>query len=248
MQCPYCGYEYDDELTKCPFCATENTREAREQQRETIWSLQEEGKYIRNNLPKQLLKNANRTAAHMGRKILAGILFVLLLFGVIAVSIRTIKDLKRENNIQQLEEYLQAMELDALVSCMDEIEEYDPSYEKYYEVDSSYRYLTYAQESLGWYYESLDDPYSSEDTRTYYLATAIAYCVNAFQEADTALSDQLIQDNEAALEQILMQTQNLLTAISITEEEVQEILDLGEYYYIGEDVVPYAILARERIE
>lgn len=248
MKCPYCGYEYEDNLLRCPFCNTENTKEAREKQRETIWSLHEESRDIQKNMPKRMLQKANRTAGKLLIRIWIGIAVMVLLIALAGSLYQWNQNRILNRNLNRLEQYLQAQDFDQLYTYMDDLYDYNPSYEKFYDVYYACRDLSYAKESLGWYYDSEKDDYSSDEIRIWYLAAAISDCLNALNDTEPGLSDQLIQGNEAALEELASRAHDILTStLLLTDAEIQELLELHENYYDPDMVMSYAGLSFERM-
>lgn len=248
MKCPYCGYEYDDSLLRCPFCNTENTKEAREQQQKTIWSLHEESQDIRKNMPKRMLQKADRMAGKLLIRILIGIVFIVFLAALAGLLYQWNRSRILDRNLNKLEQCLQQQDFDQLYEYMDDIDDYTADYEKFYDVFYAYRNLIYAQESLEWYYDSEKDEYSSDEIRTWYLAAAISDCLNALNDTEPGLNDQLILGNEAALEELSSQAHNILTLILLlTDDEILELLELHESYYDPDMVMGYAELSFERI-
>lgn len=248
MKCTYCGYEYEDNLLRCPFCNTENTKEAREQQRETIWSLHEEGRDTLKNIPARMLQKSNRTTGKFLIRILTGIIAMVLLVTLAGFLYQWNQKRVLDRNLNKLEQYLQAQDFDQLCAYMDDLNDYSPSYEKFYDVYYACRDLSYAEESLDWYYDSEKNDYSSDEIRIWYLAAAISGCLNTLNDTEPGLSDQLIQGNEAALEELASQSHDVLTlTLLLTDKEIQELLDLHEYYYDPDMVMSYAALSFERM-
>lgn len=248
MQCPYCGYEYNDTEPRCPFCRTENTAEARAQQRETIWSLEEEGRDIRENLPKQLRKKADQKVRKAGTFFLGVIAAVLALILVANLAFKFISDYIEQQNLQKLESYLQEQDFDSLTELMDEIDSYDSVYDKYTSIVSAYRNIIYAQDSLQWYYDGENDPYMTKEMQIENLAFAISDCVNAISKARYELEDQLVMGNEEAMEEIYSQAHNMLTlTLLLTDEELQSAYNAVDYYYSPDAAMPLAELSYERM-
>lgn len=247
MQCPYCGYEYNDTELKCPFCGTENTEEARAQQRKTIWSLEEEHHDIRENLPKRLKKEADLKVRKAGFGILRVLAVILIITITVNVAARLFMDYADRKNIEKLENYFQTQNYDALTELMDDIGAAGTAYEKYTEVVRVYRDLTYAREELGWYYEGESYGYETEEL-VQYLAFAISDCVNAIAEAQYCLDDQLMLGNEDTLSELQLQAHDMLTStLLLNSEEYTDAIEQAEYYYSPDAAMPLAELSYERM-
>lgn len=248
MQCPYCGYEYDDKEPKCPFCATENTGVAREQQQAVFRSLDQETEEIR-RMPEKMRKQTDRKAAGIFIIVLAFIIFLTVLIILASFGIRTFQSHSTERNSEKMETLLQEKDFDGLMALADELDSYDPAYDKYFEVVYTYRSMSYLTEDLEWFYDAREDSYSTWEIMASSLSYAICDCMNALSTGREYLDDGLILGNEDALENICSQAENTLTlTFRLTEEEIQELLDMELYYYDSESVLPYAELALERME
>lgn len=248
MICPYCGYEYDDSEPKCPFCATENTGVAREQQRAVIHTLEQETQNISQNMPGELMKKATRRTTGVFGKIFLAV--ILLTAAVIAGSTvyRAYGSFSTERNLKKLETFLQAGDYAGLQKYMEDIDSYDSVYEKYLEVSFAYRYLSYTEDDLEWFYDNLESEYADHETTVMSLGFVISDCLNAHSYCTEYLEDQLILENEEALEEIRSQAHNLLTLVlHFSEEEIEEMLAMENYYEM-EAFMPYAELSLERME
>lgn len=248
MICPYCGYEYADTELKCPFCATENTGQARKQQQTVIRSLEEEAEDIR-RMPKEILRQTNQEAVRVFAGFLIVIVLILILTVLGNIAIRTAGNLSEQKNLKKLEELLQKEDYDGILTLMDEIDSYEPVYDKYTEIVFTYRNMSYLEDDLEWFYESVENPYSTQKMLADTLSFAMADCMNALRTGREYLDDNLVLGNEDALEHICSQAENTLTlAFHITDEEIQALLDMDISYYSSDDVLPLAELALERME
>lgn len=248
MICPYCGYEYDDTELKCPFCATENTGQAREQQRIVIRSLEEETEDIR-RMPNEMLRQTNQKAFKVFTLVLAAVIFTTILVVIGTFAFQAFHESSTKRNLDKLEEYVLENDYDSILNLMDESDFYDSAYDKYQEIAYTYRSMTYLEDDLKWFYESREDSYSTQETVTTYLAFAIADCMNTLSTGRDYIDDNLILGNENALENICSQAENTLTlTFHLTDEEIQELLDMEVYYYDSDNVLPYAKLALDRME
>lgn len=248
MQCPYCGYEYDDTEPKCPFCATENTGMAREQQRAVFRSLDQETEEIW-RMPEKMRKQTDRKAAGIFIMVLAFIIFLTVLIILVSFGIRAYNSVSAERSLENMETLLQEKDYDGLMALVDKLDSYDPAYEKYRETVYTYRSMSYLTEDLEWFYDTREDSYSTREIMASSLSYAICDCMNALSTGREYLEDGLILGNEEALENICSQAENTLTlTFRLTEEEIQELLDMELYYYDSDSVLPYAELALERME
>lgn len=248
MQCPYCGYEYNDRELKCPFCGTENTEEARSRQRKTIWSLEEESRDIRTNLPKQLKKQTDQKAGKAGATLLGTLAAVLVIVVAINLAARLFMDYADKQNTKQLESYLQAEDYDSLTALMDKIGAIGTTYDKYTEVVGVYRDITSANNELGWYYQGEAEGYNTQEIQLQYLSFAISDCVNATAEARYYINDQLMMENEEVLEDLESQAHHILTFVLLLEdEELNDAYVQAEYYYSPNAAMELAGLSYERM-
>ena len=248
MICPYCGYEYDDKEHKCPFCATDNTGVAREQQRAVIRTLEQESQNIEQNMPGELLHRASKKTTGIFAKIFLA--FLILVIGVIAGSavFRVYRSYATERSLQKLEEYMVSGDYEALLKYMDGLDSYDSVYDKYTEVSYAYRYLSYAQEELEWFYEDRENPYSDSELLLTSLSFTIGDCLNTLSYCTEYMDDQLILENEDTLYEIRLLAYNILTmTLHLSDEEITELLALESYYDI-DPIMPYAKLSLERME
>lgn len=248
MQCPYCGYEYDDKEPRCPFCATENTGAARKQQQSVLRTLEDETEDIR-RMPEKMLSQANRkTAAAFG-----GILTILILLIILVIAgsftFRFFQSHSTSRNLKRLEACLQEKDYNRLLELMNHIDSYEPVYSKYSEIADTYRYMSYLENDLEWFYESRDNPYSTDENTAIALSYAMGDCLDTLSTGRQYMEDGLIQDNEDALENICSQAEDTLTlTFQLTEEEIRELLDMELYYYDSDSVLPYAELVLKRME
>lgn len=248
MQCPYCGYEYDDGEPKCPFCATENTGVARKQQQSVLRTLEDETEDIRHMPEKMLAQTSRKTATAFG-----GILTVLILLIMLVVigsfAFRLFRSHSTSRNLGKLEAYLQEADYDAIQEFMSDIDSYEPVYDKYFEIADTYRNIAYLESDLDWFYETKDNPYAQEENTVIALSYAMGDCLDTLSAGHQYLEDGLIQGNEDALENICSQAENTLSLVFfLTKEEIQELLDMHLSYYDSDTLLPYAETALKRME
>lgn len=248
MVCPYCGYEYDDTESRCPFCHTENTGQARKQQENVIRTLENETEDIR-QMPKQVLHRTNRKAAKIFVTLAAVLLFLTLLILIINFAGQRFHTSAEERNLRTLEQFLQEKDYEAIVNFTEEHDIYESAYDKYLEVAYAYQHILYLEESLEWLSESVESPSSDTDTTLAYLSFAISDCMNALHIARYHLEDNLILGNEEALESIFLQAESTLTeTLCVIPEEIEEMSALDTDYYDTDTVLPYAQSALKRME
>lgn len=250
MICPYCGFEYADDLLRCPHCGAENVREAREQQQETLDSLEEEREDIRHE-PERILKKTNRAAARIGVRIFIGVVIAALLIvaGSFIWRFWTRHTLTR--NVERLDACLAEGDYEGLSALLDRIDSYDSAYDPYYPVLYAYQDLSYVQDDLEWFRTDLES--GLEDT---YLLQSLSFALNdamnALIRAESGLQDDLYLGNEDALQDIYGRARELLTGtLKVTEEEIGQMAELYEdqdSLYDESLFLPYATLILERLE
>ena len=253
MVCHFCGYEYADDLLRCPHCGAENVREAREQQQEALDALEEEKKAIRLE-PGRIFRRTDRAAARIGLWIFAGAVLLAVFTAAGSFLWRLWQRHTLAENVKKLETCLAEQDYGSLCELLDRIDSYDPAYDPYYPVGYAYDDLIRAGDDLEWFRSDLEsglaeDPYLAQD-----LAFALNDAMNAYIQSGNGLYDGLYLGNEDALQDIHDQAYRILTEdLRMTDEEIEEMAGL----YLQEDTdvlydsslfLPHAFLSFERLE
>lgn len=137
MVCKSCGAVIEDELLLCPYCGTENEREAKKQQDEYIESVEQKIEEVK-EMPKQVAKKANTMVTKLVIILIGVAAVVLVAAFVISKWIGATALDRQQKKIDQLEAYYQAGQYQELCDYLSEINEYGASFEKYRRVDEMY--------------------------------------------------------------------------------------------------------------
>ncbi|MBO5166876.1 MAG: hypothetical protein J6B90_09810 [Lachnospiraceae bacterium] len=240
MICNQCGAEFDSNLLQCPYCHSENRKEAKRQKRQILERYDREAE----NIKKEAEGYAGRTAGRWTKKLLIGIGIVLaigvLLTVVYLLCTRIFVKAEyagKDATLAKLEELYQAGDYAALSEYMWEEDLYGRDYDKYGELWEVYAeledmeqdvqhmeqvntYTTFTRDELWESFEFWSGDYISSAKR-------------AMKLSDTYINDRVFRENEDALQSLLDMTVENLTEIGFSREEIDRIVaedteDLGD--------------------
>lgn len=130
MICKSCGAEFSAELLQCPFCGTENEKEAVEQQEEYIKQVEQKIEAVK-EMPKEVAKKANSWLT----KLVIGIVILAIVILVGAFLIVRLLDAtsvqRQQKKLDKLEAMYQAEQYEEMEEYLLNIEEFDGAFRKY---------------------------------------------------------------------------------------------------------------------
>ena len=150
MTCKQCGAEYQNNLLQCPYCHSENPKEAKKQKRSILESYDKEAAAIKKEAEQYPEKAANKYT-----KMILVVLGIAIALGILAIwgygflgkVFFKLEMSGKENHMEKLESYLEEGNPAAVSAYMDEKDLYTSIYDKYSEVANIYDYLQDMQES-----------------------------------------------------------------------------------------------------
>ncbi|MBQ9135692.1 MAG: hypothetical protein IJX66_06320 [Lachnospiraceae bacterium] len=240
MICNQCGAEFDSNLLQCPYCHSENRKEAKRQKKQILEGYDREAENIKNEAEGY----AGKTAGRWTKKLLLGI-GVVLAIGVLLTVVylfctRILVKAEyagKDAQLAKLEELYQAGDYAALSEYMWEEDLYGRDYDKYGELWEVYAeledmvqdvehmeqvstYTTFSRDELWESFEFWSGDYISSAKR-------------AMELSDTYINDRVFRENEDALQSLLDMIVENLTDIGFSREEIDRIVaedteDLGD--------------------
>lgn len=236
-RCLNCGADYEPSCARCPYCGQENPDKAQEQYQAKITRLRTDR------------KNLQKLPGHISRKlgsrlfaVIIGLVLCVIVIGVlagIATGIHKKQEVKRQReNIEQMEELLQAHDYEGLRELYDKVEDYYIVYHKYEEVVWVYNRLVWMEEFLELWEE---DP--TEDI--WDLISALQYWQDLRELAQEYLGDSSRMANEEYLEELLQMAEQMAKErIPAEEALLDEIAAVDEEDYEKRTAL-YEAYARE---
>ena len=231
MICNQCGAEFDNRLLQCPYCHSENRKEANRQKRQILEGYDREA----DNIRKEAEKYTQKTAGRWTKKLLIGI-GIALAIGVLLTVVYLLctrifvkaEYAGKDAKLAKLEELYQAGDYAALSEYMWEEDLYGRDYDKYGELWEVYAeledmeqavqhmekvnsYTTFTREEL---WESFE----------FWAGDYISSAKKAMELSDTYISDRVFWENEDDLQSLLDITVEKLTDIGFSREEIDRIV------------------------
>ncbi len=230
MICNQCGAEFDNRLLQCPYCHSENRKEANRQKRQILEGYDREAENIR----KEAEKYTQKTAGRWTKKLLIGIGIALAIGAVLTVVYLLgsrifvkVEYAGKDATLAKLEEFYQAGEYAALAEYMWEEDLYGRDYGKYGEVWEIYAELEDMEQAVQ-YMEKVNSytTFTREElweNFEFWAEDYISSAKKAMTSADTYLHDRVFWENEEGLQYLLDATVKNLTDIGFSQEEIERI-------------------------
>ena len=155
MICKNCGSEYIDGLLQCPYCGTEDTKEAAEQQKEYIEEYKDKIDGLK-DMPEQVAQKGKSKATNAMISVVVFIIFVCIVVAIVSSLLGANELEHQEKHLAKLEELYQEKDFDELESYYDKINIRDGSFTKYGRVLDVYERMYYI-DSLKLTYENVRD-------------------------------------------------------------------------------------------
>lgn len=229
MICKNCGSELIDGLLQCPYCGTEDTKEAVEQQKEYIEEYKDKIEGLK-DMPERVAKKGKSKTTNV-------LIFLMLLSVCMCIVVAIISSLLGGNKLQNQENYLEKLEELYQEKDFDELEAYykkinmrGGSFTKYSRVIDVYERLYYI-DSLKLNYEQVRD-YSKPIEEMEYLQEdfgdvfGVLYDVKKFEEQDFPYGEE---EGILYLKEIYVDA--LKEYALLTDEEIEE----GILMYVEEE-------------
>lgn len=240
MICKNCGSEYIDGLLQCPYCGTEDTKEAAEQQKEYIEEYKDKIDGLK-DMPEQVAQKGKSKATNAMISVVVFIIFVCIVVAIVSSLLGANELEHQEKHLAKLEELYQEKDFDELESYYDKINIRDGSFTKYGRVLDVYERLYYIDD-LKSNYEQIRD-YSEPIEEMEYLQEnlwdifGILYNIKEFEEEGF-----LYDEGEGLLHLKEICVDALKEYALLTEEEIEEGIlmyeeDEAVYSELGEIVL-----------
>lgn len=231
MICNQCGAEFDNRLLQCPYCHSENRKEANRQKRQILEGYDREA----DNIRKEAEKYTQKTAGRWTKKLLIGI-GIALAIGVLLTVVYLLctrifvkaEYAGKDAKLAKLEELYQAGDYAALSEYMWEEDLYGRDYDKYGELWEVYAELEDMEESVP-YMEKVNNytTFTREElweSFEFWAEEYISSAKRAMELADTYINDRVFRENEDVLQLLLDMTVEKLTDIGFSREEIDRIV------------------------
>lgn len=231
MICNQCGAEFDNRLLQCPYCHSENRKEAKRQKRQILEGYDREAENIRKeveNYPQKVAKKwTKKLLLGIGIALAAGALLTVIYLLCTRIFVKA-EYAGKDAQLAKLEELYQAGDYAALSEYMWEEDLYGRDYDKYGEVWEVYAELEDMEQAVQHMEQvstyttfSRDELWESFE---FWSGDYISSAKRAMELADTYLNDRVFWENEDALQSLLDMTVENLTDIGFSREEIDRIV------------------------
>lgn len=243
MICKSCGAKFSEELLVCPYCGTENEKEAIEQQEEYIEQMHQKVEAVR-DLPKQVAKKANSwlTKVVIGLVIFAGI---ALLLSIVVTKVLDATSLQRQQKkLDKLEALYQAEDYAGLEEYLSNIKEHGGEFKKYEIITRLYRYSDITVGLLESYHRVIKSTPGSSiendyDERIQDVLKELSY-IDELEQSGFVYGEEKV-----ALETRETYIQAIKEHLLLTEEEIEKAQ--AKYTKGEEDYSEFKKLTLERV-
>lgn len=230
MVCNQCGAEYKNDLLQCPYCHSENQKEAKRQKRRILERYDREAADIRQETEKYPEKAANKFTKYLVLCICAA-----LAVGIIAIVIYLLcskiffkmEYAGKEAHIAKLEAYFDAGDYAGLSGYMDDKNLYSRDYDKYGEVWDVYDRLTDMDEAIENVSEISEVKTFTEEEKwqcaEYWLGIYVESAKQVLTLADEYTQDKVFRGNEEVLLTLRAEATGKLTDTGFTQEEIDRL-------------------------
>lgn len=155
MICKNCGSEYIDGLLQCPYCGTEDTKEAAEQQKEYIEEYKDKIDGLK-DIPEQVARKGKSKATNAIIAVVVLTVFVCIVVAIVSSLLGANELEHQEKHLAKLEELYQEKDFDELESYYEKVNIRGGDFTKYERVLDLYERLYYI-DSLKLTYENVRD-------------------------------------------------------------------------------------------
>lgn len=230
MVCNQCGAEYKNDLLQCPYCHSENHKEAKRAKRRILERYDREAADIKQETEKYPDKAANQFTKYLvlciGAVLAVGII-VIVLYLLCSNIFLKLEYAGEKAHTAKLEAYFEAGDYAGLSSYMDEKDLYSRDYEKYGEVWDVYDSFTDMDEAIEHIEEICSyETFDEEDKRQsadYWLGMYVESAKQTLTLADEYTQDKVFRGNEEVLLELREEALGKLTDTGFSQEEIDRI-------------------------
>ena len=229
MICKNCGSEFTDGLLQCPYCGTEDAKEAVEQQKEYIEEYKEKIDDLK-ELPERVAKKGKSKATNVIICLMLLSVCMCMVVAIISSLLGGNKLQNQEKHLEKLEELYQAKDFEELEAYYEKINMRGGRFTKYDRVVDVYGRLFY-MDSLKLNYEHIRDyskPIAEMESlqEDFWYVFGILYDIKEFEEQDFSYGEE-----EGILYLKEIYVDGLKEYALLTDEEIEE----GILMYVEED-------------
>ena len=227
MNCKYCGAEYEDDLLQCPYCNSENEKEARERKEEILKSYDVEADKMKKEMASYPKKTANKWTKII--LIILGCLLVIVIMVSVIVIVAGKLTVNVEYKIEQqqagkLEEFLAAKDYDGMLAYIEEKDIWS-GYDKYLEVKDVYKEYVEILKSKQTIEETTRE-YGKETWEKwteYQVDWMVDSAITIYQYEEAYTQDKVLWGNEDEIEEIVQMAEKELLSYGLSEDEMDII-------------------------
>lgn len=229
MICQNCGAEYEDDSLVCPYCHSENDREAQNQKQRMLGDYDREAAAIREDMENFPKRTARKWTFYLlwcvGALFAAGILITagILIFGRASADSRY--QAEREH-LAKLESFCEAGEYDAMTEYLQAHELWSSAYEKYKQISDVQRAYDEFEEELVQLEQIATNEYLDAEEKEKHFEFWLEYAAEKVHKAlyygDMFSKDRVILGNEEALKKYYDLCADRLVKMGYTQEEIAD--------------------------
>lgn len=229
MICQNCGAEYEDDSLICPYCHSENEREAKKQKQQILGNYDREAAAIREDMENFPKRTARKWTFYLlwgvGVLFAAGILITagILIFGQVSAESRY--QAEREH-LAKLESFCEAGEYDAVTEYLRAHDLWSSAYDKYKQISDVQRAYVDFEENLAQLEQIATDEYLTAEDKEKYFEFWLEYAAEKAHKVlyygDMFSKDRVILGNEEVLIKYYDLCADRLVKMGYTQEELED--------------------------
>ncbi len=235
--CPYCGAALLMNATHCEHCLHEIESVARKRHEDMIKGLQKDRRAMKKTLPDKIVSFFSHKIAVVVTALIVLALIAVLVAFVSAKLHNASEGNTEEKWLKQLEEYYANEQYKELTEYVDANYIYGYKFDKYTQVADTYYYYTKLVEE--WDYYNDMGPKVNRESREGIMYWVLYYGVRGMRAAEEGYTDKGLIGNETLLKELYADIKAfMLEKVTVTEEEIDEMLDLEAFNEV--DFYPYS--------
>ena len=241
MKCVNCGASYPDIKEQCPYCGSENTKQAEQAHKDRLAWYEYKSSFLR-RLPEVIGRLAGKLVVRLLMIVIIGGILLALVSAGLAKLKSTIVYENKDSVMDSLEAMYQAEDYGAMMELLKQQEYYtSATYGRYYRIGELYEYYQPAAEVID---EDLQRAEKYEDPD--YLYYTIKPLFRILSYCDEYEAEGYVYDEGTEVEAFRQKAENILKEkCYLSEEEVERGLQL---YRNEEDMMEIYQLILEKYE
>lgn len=222
MVCKNCNAEYDRSMLHCPYCGSENEKEAEVQKERIMRHFDDEAARIMAETPVKAVKKGTRIVVlFLGIGVAAVLLIALISILGNRFSVN-MSFKQQEHHLEKMESYFQAGKYEEMKEYQKKYELYGNTYDKYYEVLEIISAWENVEEDLKQYVKVRDMDYEGHEKQAEdWKKMAVDLASRRIKKLEEEINDNAFLGNEDVLSDLLNEGLKMLESYGITREDLE---------------------------